>query len=186
MSDTSTISFGFACLPDDAGLVGGFVATYMFLPQWLFIFSSVVGLADPRKYFVWASWLILVGGLHYLDSLAVSVGQERPLAYDADLCRVSRFAVPDAQFVTTIAYALTVFYGLWRDGKSFGVIDGTLVYTAPLLYSAATVYTGYLSFAQLAINLVLATLLGVLFILLYHLLTLDAPTTRIRNDARAP
>lgn len=165
----ATISFGFACLPDDAGFFGCLLAQFMFYPAWLFVLNWVVGLADQRRYFFWASWLILTFGLVYLESFAEVLGVERPAVYDADLCRTKVHAVPDSVFVTTVAYSAVVFYGLWQDNKTFGFPNGLLVYASPFLYVAATIYTEYLSVGQVFVNLVISAAVAVVFIFLYQL-----------------
>ena len=164
----SVISFGKACVPDDASFFGFFISGMMFYPYWLIVFNWIVGMIDERRYFFFASWIILTAGFHYLNSLSAIVGIERPESYDPFLCGATQFAFPDPLFVTSISYTLVTAIGLFRDGHRFGLINGTIAYSTPALYAIATVYTGYLSASQAAANLVVAVVTAAFFIFVYQ------------------
>lgn len=163
----STISFGFACVPDDAGIVGCAVAYFMFYPCWLIVFNWLVSMIDDRKYFFFASWLVLSFAYVYADAFSQALEVERPAPFDWELCRTTRYATPDAQFVSSIAYTLVVAVGLWRDKHRFGVLQAAVAYSTPLIYIIATVYTGYLSIGQMLLNLGISVASAAFFVWVY-------------------
>jgi len=170
----ATISFGFACLPDDAGIFGCALAYFMFYPYWLAVFNWLVGLVDNRRYFFLASWILLTAGFYYMESFAEALQYERPEHYDSDLCRTKRYAIPDAKFVSSIAYTIVAAFGLVRDHRRFGALNAIVAYSTPVLYVAATIYTGYLSAAQVAINLVISLVTAAMFVAVFQLATASA------------
>jgi len=165
----SVITFGVACVPDDASAVGVVLSSFMFYPFWLVVFNWLVSMIDARRYFFIASWIILTTGYYYMHSLARAIALERPANFDAALCNATRYAFPDPVFVTTMAYTLVVGVGLYRDHHRFGWLNGTVAYSVPLLYTAATVYTGYLSAGQAAANFVVSVVTASIFMLVYQL-----------------
>ena len=170
MPSTTTISFGFACVPDDAGFFGMLLGYFMFYPYWLVVFNWLVGMIDSRRYFFAASWIFLTIGFYYFESFSQALLVERPARYDYELCRTHRYAVPDSKFISSVAYTIVVAFGLYRDHHRFGWLRGVVAYATPVLYVAATVYTGYLSLGQMATNLVVSLVTAAAFMLVYQLL----------------
>ena len=165
---TTTISFGFACVPDDAGYIGLFVSYFMFYPYWLIVFTWLVSMIDSRRYFFFASWAILTFLFYYLEAFSQVFMIERPEGYDWEFCRMKQYAFPDSKFVSSISYTLSVGLGLFRDHHRFGWLQGFIAYATPILYTIASVYTGYLSVGQMLANLVVSILTAAGFIVLYQ------------------
>jgi len=141
---------------------------FMFYPAWIVVFNGVLFMIDQNRYFLVASWLILTAQFYYLRAFSEVVASERPVSFDPLVCGATRYAVPDALFVTIISYTCIVGVGLYRDGKRFGIQNSIVTYGTPVLYVAATVYTEYLTAAQLAINLAISAITVGSFIVVYQ------------------
>lgn len=164
-----TISFGFACVPDDAGAVEVLLAYYMFFPAWVAVFATLQALIDSRWYFGIASLMLHSLAFYYFHSLANVLEIERPPSYDFTVCRATRFAFPDPTFVSSVAYAVVIGIGLVRDRVTAGPLTTLTLYSAPFLYAVACVVTHYFSLLQVLANLSVVALTSTVFLFTYQL-----------------
>lgn len=156
------LHLGVSCPPDDAGFVGMALARYMFYPQWVFVFSSVLALIDDRLYFVIASLLTYTLLSLYADFVSRQLGME------IEYCGVSFNAIPESQFVSSMTFTIVVAIGFLRDRVKFGYITGLLAWTAPFLYMAATLYTGFFTPMLLFANVLMSILAAAFFVSIYY------------------
>lgn len=156
------IHFGLSCAPEGAGALGVALARYMFYPQWVFVFSYVLALIDDRTYFVFATFLVYTFLTFYTDFLSGVIEEK------VYFCGTERFAVPDSHFVPSMSFTITVAVGFVRDKVSFGWITGFLAWTAPFLYMASTLYTGYFTPWLLFANVCISVCVSGCFILMYY------------------
>lgn len=161
------IAYGFSCMPSDASFAGSALASFMFFPQYVFVFAYAVAVVDRNYFFVFASWIFLGFTVYYMGSLAEAIASERPTGYDWQRCRTSQYAVPDASFVSTFSYAIAVLYGLWRDGIRFALLSSLVFYVAPALYVAATIYTRYFEPWQALVNVGISATVTAAFAFLF-------------------
>ncbi len=168
-----TLSFGFACVPDDASSVVVALAYYMFFPAWIAVFATLQALIDQRRYFGIAGLALHTISFVYFQALAHTLAVDRPAEYDWTTCRATRYAFPDPTFVSSLAYAIVVGIGLLRDRVHGGWLTTLTLYSAPVLYVAACVATHYLSPLQAAANLSVVALTSMVFLFTYQLFDPD-------------
>lgn len=148
---------------------------FMEAPHWVLILSNAAALIDNDQYFSFSSWVLL--GVVYASCHAVAphVGVPRPPEYSpaAHGCTASEYAVPDAMFVATMAYALAVLYGVLYDRRHrqrYLVkhrLLSVLVALSVALYVVATLTTRYFLPWHLAVNLALVLVCATLFMFVY-------------------
>lgn len=164
-----TLSFGFACVPDEASVVELTLAYYMFFPAWIAVFATLQALIDSREYFGIASLMLHTLAFYYFQALANVLAIDRPASYDWTECRATRFAFPDPMFVSSLAYAIVVGVGLVRDRINGGLLTMLTLYTAPVFYVAACIVTNYLAPLQALANLSVVALTSAVFLFTYQL-----------------
>ena len=166
------LQFSTTCSPPGANFIGLALTHMMFLPRALFFLNLFINIADGRWFFFFASWALLFWWYHYLAAVSDVSKIPRPDDYDWELCRVTQYALPDALYVSSMSYMVTILWGFFVDKKRFGITTALILHGAPILYSVATVYTGYFSVGILLVNLILSLVTGVLFVMIYNALVL--------------
>lgn len=170
------IHFGTTCVPhDNHHWFTHALALFSFYPQWLLVFNFAFISLRSDFFFFMSAKLTLVFWLVYLEALAHVLRFERASHYDHKLCHSSRFAFPDARFVTAITYSAMMLIGAYNDKRVCRPLllkrsNLVIVTTLLLGYAASTIVTHYFTWELLAANTAVAICLALLGTFAFHLI----------------
>jgi hypothetical protein len=179
------LHLGTACEPNDAGPVVHAVCLFGLYPFALFVFNFFFVALSSDLFFAFISKIVLFLAVHYTRIVAELLHVERDAPFDYRHCRADRYVYPDALYVTSMIYTITVIYAFWTD-VSFRrryftwwncVIFGGIV----VLYVASTIVSGYFSWVQLLVNTVFVLVTSVFLIMLYRYAVLAYLSEAARN-----
>lgn len=149
-----------------------FFAYFQHLPALIFVFNFALGLRLRDLYYLFSSFVQFVI-FYYFSGLSLAVRSERPPTFDYVLCRKPQYALPDALFVSTISYCLTISYGLMYRrviAQRIGLLYRILFCLVLLSYIIGLIINDYFTWWQLTINLFLGFFASFFYVYLYWLL----------------
>lgn len=114
------VCYASACVPYDANWAIVYIASFMQLPQWLLAFSVIIGWFSGSWYFTFCSTLLLGVTRTILHHAASYIGVPHPASFDTQRCGAPAAfggAFPDASYVLTLAYSVSVIVGLMSVRK---------------------------------------------------------------------
>ena len=166
-------SFGTGCYDDSLPEIYRQLAFFEFLPAWILVFNTTLSLITSDVFFFIASSLMLTGYYYYLLVLSEALAVQRPMGYDAELCNVPMYALPDALFVSTMSYVFVIAFGVLMKHDNFrrmGTLLKMAVFFLVVMYCISLIVNRYLHAWQLAANLGIAALMSGWYVLMYWLL----------------
>jgi hypothetical protein len=155
-----------------------------FFPYQVLLFSSYVSFFDATAFVTFASYAFLALPFVLMQVAADAFAVERGAHYPAARCGATRFAFPDAQFVTSVAYVLALAVSVARHrvySMHVSPLRTAVMALYLCAYFAATVVSGYFTLGLLAANLALALVLAALGTALFC--WLEAHVWRTASDA---
>jgi hypothetical protein len=160
------------CWPENTPLWMQLVARAGWLPYLLFVIDFFLAAIWRRPYFFFAKLVVFIFWFRYLQVLAKILHVERQRGFDYELCGASRFALPDAVFVSTLVYLAMMLIGFWMDtqmARTFMTRWNIFVISMiTLCYVASTIITGYFSWMQLALNSGVAVFVAISTLVIYR------------------
>lgn len=164
-------SFGVACYDaNQSSPIYYHLAFFEFLPQWLFVFNSMLAVIDNDLYYLLASKFTFVFYYYYLLALSLAIRSPRPVGYDHVLCKASEFALPDATYVSTLSFVFIVGAGFLLDRRMrsrLGFVTRLLLLCVVALYGVSLWRNRYFSGAQLILNTLIAAASSGIFLYTY-------------------
>jgi len=174
--ELETIHFGTCCVPVDASAAARFIARFGNAPSWLFIANIAVSVFNKDIYFFISSHFNLFFLAAALDVLSQAFAVPHPEGFDHERCGATRYAFPDAIYVTTIIYVMCVAVGFFFDMRLRAYVN-PLYFSAfvflVFFYCASTLVSRYFDAFLFVCNSVLALALGALFIFTYAVFARD-------------
>lgn len=162
------------CEPADAHwLVKLFLRTVGFFPYQVAGFSACVSMFDSSALVTFVSYSLLLAAFFYFHFLAAELQFDRAAGFPSQKCAASIHALPDAPFVTSVAYVVAMWVSVARH-RVFAIkvspFRAATVATYVIAYAASTVISGYFTPGLLAVNFCIAVALGFFCVLVYEAL----------------
>ncbi len=162
------------CEPRDAPLlVRMLIRTVGFFPYQVAGFSVCVSMFDTSPLMTFLSYAMLAGAYWYFYLLAAELQYERAAGFPSHLCGASRYALPDAHFVTSVAYVIALSISIARH-RVYAIrvsrFRAATIVAYVLAYCASTIASGYFTPQLLAINALIAVMLALMCVVLFDAL----------------
>jgi hypothetical protein len=182
------LHLGTACEPRDAGVLVHAVCLFGLYPFALLVFNFLFVALSSDIFFALLSKIVLFLAVRYARIAAELLHVERDASFDYRYCHADRYVYPDALYVTSMVYTLTIIYAFWTDiafrRRYFTWWNCALFGGIVVLYAASTIVSGYFTWTQLVVNsaIVLGTSLLLTMLYRYAVLLYLSEAAHNRNN----